>query len=342
MATYSTTTAPLPWMEPYLQDYMGRAQDVANTPYQQSPGTYTPANNLLTGGWQLTANRAMQGNPAMNAASGALADYASGNVPVGTAASGGATMNPYANVTNAAANVANPYATMENPYLTQSIQNAQGDLTSAWNNVNVPQWDKAMQQSGSFGNTGVQQYAAMAANDLQKNLGRIGTDARMNAYNLAAQLAENQAGRQFTAGENVAGRQYGAGSQYAGALNAASLQAASDQNRMADNARNRQLQAIGMAPTFAQQDWTDINQLLGAGTAMQGFNQAAQNQQQQWFNEAQAYPQNRLDAYGRALGVNAGGTSTQTAPDPSKWAELFGGAATGAALYNLFYPPPKG
>jgi hypothetical protein len=303
MATYSTTNAPLPWMEGYLQDYMGRAQDVANQPYQQGPGTYTGPNDLLTQGWQATVNRAQQGSPVMGAATGQLTNTING---------GGlgrqATMNPYADA-------ANPYASMDNPYLTQNVQNAQGDLTSAYNNVNVPQWAKAMSSSGSFGNSGVSEYAAMDASNLQKNLGRVSTDLRGAAYNTAANLAENQAARK-----------YGAGQQFAGS-----------QDAITSQERGLQQSAMGMAPTFANQDYTDITQLLNAGTQAQGYDQAAQNQQQQWWQDARNYPQQQNANYGAALGVGSGGTSTQTTPDPSQASQLIGGGMTGLALYNLLF-----
>lgn len=268
MATYTTTNAPLPWMEPYMQDYMSRVQEVANTPYQQGPGTYTGPNALLTAGWDMAQNRAMQGSPELSAARTQLTNTIQGGNT-------------------------NPYASMQNPYLSQSIADAQGDLANSWNMVQKPQWDKAMQNSGSFGNTGVQQYAAMDANNLQRNMARIGTDMRMGAYNTGAQLTESGLGRQ--------------------------------------------MQAMGMAPGFANQDWTDLGQLMNAGNQMQGFNQANQNQQNQWWQQAQAYPQQQLDAYGRALGINAGGTSTQQQPDPSRTSEMVGGALTGAALWNALF-----
>lgn len=259
MATYTTTQAPLPWMEPYLQDYMGRAQTVANQPYQQSPGTYVAPNNYLSMGWNATANRAMQGSPEMNAARGQLTNIIGGGMMQG------------------------------NPYLDQSISNAQGDLVQQWNMVAKPQWDKAMQQSGSFGNTGVQQYAGMAADSLQKNLARISTDMRGNAYNTE---------------------------------------------------RGYMQQALGMAPAFAAQDYQDLNALNAAGMQAQQFANQQQQQNQNWWQEAQMYPQQRLDAYGRALGVGGGGTTTQQAPDPSRTSQAVGGALTGAALWNMIFGGP--
>ena len=263
MATYSTTNAPLPWMEPYLQDYMGRAQDVANTPYQQGPGTYTGPNSLLTGGWQAAANRAQQGSPVMGAANTELQKNIQGDY-----------LKPDSN-----------------PYLSGYVQAAQNDTVNAYNNVQRPAWDRAMQSSGSFGNTGVSEYAAMDASNLQKNLGNMANTAYMGAYN---------------------------------------------QDRSAQQA------ATMAAPAFANQDYTDINALLGVGQQAQGFDQAQQNQQNQCWQQAQQYPQQQLDAYGRALGTQTGGTSTQQAPDPSQASQLLGGGLTGIALYNMLFGEKPG
>lgn len=301
MATYTTTNAPLPWMEGYLQDYMSRAQDVANTPYQASPQTYTGPNNLLTQGWQAVANRAMQGSPVMSQANQQLQ-----NTMGGQYLSRQATANPYLQASN-------PYAQMNNPYLSQSIADAQGDLVRGYNLMQKPAWDKAMQGSGSFGNTGVMEYQQNAQNDLMRNLGRIGTDMRMGAYNQQANLMENQVGRLFGAGQDLAGRQ----------------------DAITGTERGYQQAAMGMAPTFANQDYVDANNLLNAGNQRQAFDQGQADQNYRWWQEAQNYPQQRLAAYGQALGVGGGGTQTQNAPDPSTASQLLGGGLTGAAIWKM-------
>lgn len=260
MATYTTQNQPLPWVTPYLQDYMSRAQDVANVPYQQSPGNYVGPNQTLQTAWQATANRALQGSPVQSAANQQLTNTINGGFLNG------------------------------NPYLDQTISNAQGDLVRSWNTVAKPQWDKAMQQSGSFGNTGVMEYQQNAQNDFMRNLARIGTDMRFGNYTNERQMQQN---------------------------------------------------ALAMAPQFAQQDWMNLNALSGVGQQQQAFQQQAQNQNQQWWQEAQQYPQQRLDAYGRALGATGGsGTQTQTAPDPSTASQVVGGALSGAALWKLLFGGP--
>jgi hypothetical protein len=259
MATYTTTSAPLPWQEPYLQDYMGRAMDLANQPYNPSPQTYTGPNNALQASWQATANRAMQGSPVMSQANQQLTNIMGGGFMGG------------------------------NPFLNQQIESAQGDLLRSYNLMQKPAWDKAMQGSGSFGNTGVMEYQQNAQNDLMRNLGRIGSDMRFQNYATERGLMQN---------------------------------------------------ALGMAPTFANQDYVDANALQNVGQQMQGFDQGQADQNYRWWQESQNFPRQQLAQYGQALGVGGGGTQTQTAPDPSKGSQLLGGALTGAALYKMLFGGP--
>ena len=102
--------------------------------------------------------------------------------------------------------------------------------------------------------------------------------------------------------------------------------------------RGYQNAAMGMAPTFAQQDYNDINQLQQAGQAYQTQNQKALDNNYSQFLESRAYPQQQLDVFGNALGkLNWGSQQTQTQPGASTGATLAGGALTGAALYNMLF-----
>lgn len=340
MATYTTTNAPLPWQEPYLQDYMGRAQELANQPYQASPGTYTGPNNALQASWQATANRAMQGSPVMSQANQQLTNTMTGGF-LGRQSAGNAQAyvdNPWESVGNEYANVANPFAQMNNPFLTQSISDAQGDLLRSYNLIAKPAWDRSMQQSGSFGNTGVAEYQQNAQNDLLRNLGRIGNDMRMGAYNQAAGLTENMVNRQYQSGAQLQANRFASGQQKQQNLFQAGADRAARQDAITGQERSFMQQALGMAPTFANQDYVDANALQNVGQQMQGFDQGQADQNYRWWQEAQNFPRQQLAAYGQALGVGGGGTSTQTAPDPSTGQQLLGGALTGAAIYNLLFP----
>lgn len=148
----TTTNQPPPWAVPYMQDYLKRAQDVANVQYTPSPTQYSGPNNYLTNAWNAVSNRATQGSPLVSAAQNGLTDYLQGGP-------------------------------QNNQILNRSIRNAQGDLTRAWNTVEKPAWDTAMQRSGSFGNTGIMEANTNAQSELQRNLGRISTDMRQGATN---------------------------------------------------------------------------------------------------------------------------------------------------------------
>lgn len=97
--------------------------------------------------------------------------------------------------------------------------------------------------------------------------------------------------------------------------------------------------AANMAENFANRNdafkqW-GANAQMQVGNQMQGFNQAQQNQNQQWFNEAQNYPIQGLDQMRQSLGF--GGTqSTQNAPGPSQAGQFLGGALTAAQIGKMF------
>lgn len=76
--------------------------------------------------------------------------------------------------------------------------------------------------------------------------------------------------------------------------------------------QNRRLQAIGQAPTFGNQAYTDANQLMNAGQVMQDQNQQGLDFNYQQFQEAQNNPYKQLAAMGGVFGSNLGGSSTTT------------------------------
>lgn len=69
-----------------------------------------------------------------------------------------------------------------NPYLDQQIGAANGDLAKSWNMVQQPAFNKAMVNSGSFGNSGVQQMNQYGQEQLQNAMGRQANDMRSNNF----------------------------------------------------------------------------------------------------------------------------------------------------------------
>jgi len=90
----------------------------------------------------------------------------------------------------------NPMAGMNNPYLNTAINNAQGDFMRGFQ----PLQNQANVQSGSFGNTGVADIYSRNASD---QMGKIGTNMRMQDYTAQQNMAENAVNRTANATSGV-------------------------------------------------------------------------------------------------------------------------------------------
>lgn len=101
------------------------------------------------------------------------------------------------------------------------------------------------------------------------------------------------------------------------------------------NERQNQQSAMSLAPTYANQDYTDLNAMQSAGNALQTQNQnQITGNYQQWQN-AQNYPKSQLDVMGNALSHSLGQQTTTTQPGVSTAAGVAGGALTAAQIWNL-------
>jgi hypothetical protein len=89
--------------------------------------------------------------------------------------------------------------------------------------------------------------------------------------------------------------------------------------------------ALGMAPTLANQDYTDADRLLQAGAGFQGQEQANLSDAYRRFTEAQNYPRQQLATLGQGVGMNFG--STQTGPGQDPLAPLLSAGLMGAGMY---------
>lgn len=98
-------------------------------------------------------------------------------------------------------------------------------------------------------------------------------------------------------------------------------------------------QAANLSENFANRN--DAFKQWGAGAQMnignqmQGFNQAQANQNYNWWQQAQQYPQQQLNVLGNALGVAGGNSQTVNQPGPSQAGQFLGGALAGAQIGNL-------
>lgn len=100
------------------------------------------------------------------------------------------------------------------------------------------------------------------------------------------------------------------------------------------NERGNQMQALGMAPTYGNQAYTDAQQLQGAGQQQYAYDQQKLDDQQAYWNEQAQSPYKQLDVLGNTIrgAVGGGGTTSTTGPGANPWAQGLGGAA---AAYGL-------
>lgn len=131
--------------------YSQLVTNLANTPYQAYTGTgVAPLNDYQNQALSLIQDRATNGSDIMNTANSTLTGLLGDNT---------------------------------NPYLDQQVASAQKSVTDAYNNVQRPQQTSAMVNSGSFGNSGLQQAQQYQDSQLQQNLGNIASTMYGNAYN---------------------------------------------------------------------------------------------------------------------------------------------------------------
>lgn len=265
-------------LKPLATEYVNRAQQVANTPYQAYGGQrYSGLNGTQNAGIDMITQRAQQGSQVANAADqqtlGTLGGSYLGSTPT----------------QNTAAGATNPYGG-SNPYLQQQIDAAQQDVVRNYSLTSKPQMEAAMVNSGSFGNSGLQQMQQESQRGLADQLGQISSGMRMQDYTAQQGLAENSLNRQFQAGQS-----------YADASNNAF-----------QNERSRQMQAAGLAPTLANSQYQDAAQMLSAGQLQQDNSQNSLDFAYQQFQDQQNNPYKQLTALGAPLGVNMGGTTVTT------------------------------
>lgn len=98
-----------------------------------------------------------------------------------------------------------------------------------------------------------------------------------------------------------------------------------------DQYTGSQLQAAGMAPSIAQQDYYDIDRLVQAGSSREALGNAYMQDLINRWNYSQQAPWNALNNYQNiALGVGSLGGSASTT-QPTSWTSALGGGLGGAA-----------
>lgn len=148
----STTNNTVPdELKPLANLYTQQATGIAETPFQAYGGQrYADLNPTQTQGLDMVTNRALGGSQTMNNAEGSLNQFIQGG--------------------------------NTNPYLDSMVSKAQGSVVDQFNNMVKPQTEAAMQQSGSFGNSGYQQLMQNQQKAAVDSMGDIATQMYGQAY----------------------------------------------------------------------------------------------------------------------------------------------------------------
>lgn len=116
--------------------------------------------------------------------------------------------------------------------------------------------------------------------------------------------------------EAVSAGRYGSDSYNMGKAKLVSDLATDIYGKAYSDERSRQMQGLGLAPTYAAEDWTDIDRLLGVGASKQAREQDVINAEMEKWNVEENLPLERLQQYlNMAYGAGSlGGVQTGTDP----------------------------
>lgn len=150
--TTSVTTPTIPnELKPLANLYTQQATQIANTPYSAYGGKrYADLNQTQSQGLDMVQNRALNGSATMDNAESSLNQFMQGG--------------------------------QSNPYLDALVGKAQGSVVDQFNNMVKPQTEAAMQNSGSFGNSGYQQLMQNQQKAAGQQMSDIATQMYGGAY----------------------------------------------------------------------------------------------------------------------------------------------------------------
>ena len=357
MAVTQTTQVD-PTIQPFLSFGLGEAQRLyqAGGPQYFAGDTFVRPSEATQTGLQALQNRAMQGNPLLASAQGAVQGAIQGqqnpaaqmyqNIygqaalsPTNQFFTGlmGGSVNPAMAGTQA---TASGQFLSGNPFFqgafapaaqaaTQQFQRAIGDVSSA------------ASRAGRYGSGAMQNLQGQASNQLAQQLAN--TAGQLAYQNFAAERGMQEAAQGrlgALAQQNIANQMAGAtglGQNYQQAL-ATQLAATGGLGQTFGQDVNRQLAAAQLAPGMAQSDYQDIQNLLSAGQLREGYTGQQLQSDINRFNFLQNAPQQNLatflsSVYGNPL-TRQSQQTTSGYQDTSTLQNVLGTAATLGGLYR--------
>jgi hypothetical protein len=354
----TTTTQVDPTIQPFLSYGLTEAQRLyqAGGPQYYPGQTYVGPSQTTQTGLQALEQRATQGNPLVGAAQGAVGGAIQGQQ------SPAAQM--YANIYGqAGVNPTNQFYTglmggTQNPAMAGTQATASGQFLSGnpfFQGAFAPAAQAATQQFqtaiGDIGSAASKagRYGSGAMGTLQERAsGQLAQQLSNTAGQLAYQNYAQERGLQESAQGRLAGLSQqdivnrmaaaqGLGSNYQQAL-ATQLAATGGVGNTFASDVGRQLTAAGMAPALAQSDYQDIQNLLAAGQAREGYTGQQTAADIARFNFQQNAPQQNLatflsGVYGNPMATLKSQTQSGSA-DTSTLQNVLGTAATVGGLYK--------
>lgn len=354
----TTTTQIDPTIQPFLSFGLGEAQRLyqAGGP-QYFPGQtfVSPSETTLTG-LQALEQRATAGSPLMGAARGAVLSATQGQQspaaqmyadiygragynPTSEFYSGllGGTVNPA--MAGAQATASGQYLS-GNPFFqgafapaaqaaTQQFQSALGNIASQ------------ASRAGRYGSGAMERLQGQASNQLAQQLANTAGQLAYQNYGTERALQEAAMGRVGALSQqdivNRMAAAQGLGGNYQQAV-ANQLAATGGLGQTFASDVNRQLVAAGMVPQMSQMEYQDIQNLLAAGQAREGYTGQQLASDIARFNFLQNAPQQNLGNFLNAVYGNPLGRATQTTQagyqDTSGLQNFLGTAATLGGLYK--------
>ena len=172
---------------------------------------------------------------------------------------------------------------------------------------------QAAGQGANLYNQGQQQDIQRRGMEQQGNLTARGQDIQSSQFGASQDLSRRQlAGQLFNQGQ---------GNQ---------LQAANIDANVYGQQLGQQNTMASLANPLANQDYTDIDRLMGVGARVEGLGQQALQDRINRFNHYQYLPQNNLANYIASIQGNYGGTTTGHAPGGNPLQGAAGGALAGS------------
>lgn len=203
-----------------------------------------------------------------------------------------------------------------NPYPASTVANSSPETLQGWQST------AARAVNGSPVNTAADNYLTKTING-----GFLTNPYGGQVFQDIADRVTPQVNAQFS----LAGR-YGSGAQTDQLTRSLTDAYAPYAQQQYQAERGNQQQAAGMAPTAANQDYTDLAALQGVGTARDAYGQSLMTDNANRYAQAQSQPYTNANWLANLLYGNPAQTQTTTSPAPSTGIGGFLGGLLGGIL----------